>query len=153
MRGLYVGLLPSVVKDSPYSAVYLLCYSRLKDVFVSRAAAVDWFSSSSGQHPIIQFSAAFIAGGFATTLFQPTEVIKTRLQLAQSRQPAAGVDAAALPPRHRVLHMVRTIHREDGLSGFMRGLLPRIIKRSLSNACGWMMFEQMVQFWSGTTGL
>lgn len=56
-------------------------------------------------------------------------------------------------PRHRVLSMVGVIYREDGARGFMRGLLPRIIRRSLSNACGWMMFEQMVQFWSGTTGL
>ena len=198
IRGLYTGLIPSIMKDSPYSAVYLLCYSRLKTLFT------DWDTTlglsrhlpsilstplthaASGQHPVIQFSAAFIAGGLSTTLFQPTEVIKTRLQLARLNMlthefapigapipsiPSTGSSSTSStsvahlspssshssspshPPRHRVTQMVRLIYREDGLSGFMRGLLPRIIKRSLSNACGWMMFEQMVQFWSGTTGL
>jgi solute carrier family 25 protein 38 len=166
VRGLYTGLLPSVLKDSPYSAVYLLAYSRLKTIFiewdqklhVTTPATIE-SASQRGQHPIIQFSAAFLAGGFSTALFQPTEVIKTRLQLARlapiTAGGATGASASAniLPPRHRVLWMVRTIYAEDGMRGFMRGLLPRIIKRSLSNACGWMMFEQMVQFWSGTTGL
>jgi hypothetical protein len=49
--------------------------------------------------------------------------------------------------------MTQRIYAEDGVKGYFRGLVPRVIKRSLSNAFGWMIFEQLVQFWSGTTGL
>ena len=134
-------------------------------------SAVARSDAALGQHPVLQFSAAFLAGGFSTALFQPTEVIKTRLQLARLTSPmnlsaatstataaaAAAASASSVPivapSRHRVLAMTARIYAEDGLSGFFRGLAPRIIKRSLSNACGWMIFEQLVQFWSGTTGL
>lgn len=171
VRGLYTGLLPSVLKDSPYAAVYLLLYSRLKQQFVVWEGGLRWLDGGSSSskprrsdeelagHPAIQFCSAFLAGGLATALFQPTEVIKTRLQLARLAPNSATLSATAatppvLPPsRHRVLDMTRRIYREDGMTGFFRGLAPRIIKRSLSNATGWMIFEQLVQFWSGTTGL
>lgn len=168
VRGLYTGLLPSVLKDSPYSAVYLLLYSRLKQQFVVWEGGLHWLDGDSGPrrsaeelagHPVIQFCSAFLAGGLATALFHPTEVIKTRLQLARLAPTSASLSAAAATPpvlpasRHRVLDMSVRIYREDGMAGFFRGLAPRIIKRSLSNACGWMIFEQLVQFWSGTTGL
>lgn len=162
-----------MLKDSPYSAVYLLCYSRLKSALVSWDHSLHWsalFNNSGSaplsdlavsQLPVVQFCAAFGAGGFATALFQPTEVIKTRLQLvtlapvsaASSSSSGSGAAAPLSASRHRVLAMTGRIYAEDGLSGFFRGLAPRIIKRSLSNACGWMIFEQIVQFWSGTTGL
>jgi len=187
VRGLYTGLLPSVLKDSPYSAVYLLFYSRLKNALVTAEQQLHWLTplgspmtaANLAQLPAIQFTAAFVAGGVATTLFQPTEVIKTRLQLdtqtlarahgapaaaaaaaasstaaLPGSAAAAAASAAPLPStRHRVLLMTRRVYAEDGMPGFFRGLAPRVIKRSLSNAFGWMIFEQLVQFWSGTTGL
>ena len=215
--GLYTGLLPSVLKDSPFSAVYLLLYTRLKSSMAQAEQRLHWLTpahSPSPEHliaqmPVVQFFAAFTAGALATSLFQPTEVIKTRLQLslvvdpatasttaahtatataaahrsgqtaaaaASSRAAASATAAsiagssstaapAAIPStsssavapviksRHRVLEMTRRIYVGDGARGFFRGLAPRVIKRSLSSACGWMIFEQLVQFWSGTTGL
>jgi solute carrier family 25 protein 38 len=184
ISGLYTGLLPSVLKDSPFAAVNLLLYSRLKDHFVAldtrwrvlspaattamagatgkgAVAAAQTAGPVTSQHPVLQFLSAFCSASIATTIFQPTEVIKTRLQLARLdaqhfsgvTATVAGASSTAGLPRHRVLAMTRRIYSEDGMSGFFRGLLPRIMKRSLSSAISWMTFEQLVQFWKGKTGL
>lgn len=173
MRGLYTGLLPSVLKDSPYAAVYLLLYSNLKQMITPSVLA--WTSGgdlsqkdSKKESPVVQFIAAFTAGGIATTFFHPSEVIKTRLQLMKLQEIAqaaavtatttttttAMASASAQPmvptlPRHRVLFIARIILQENGVKGFFRGLLPRVMKRSLSNALGWMTYEQLVQMWTG----
>ncbi len=170
MKGLYTGLLPSVLKDSPYAAVYLLLYSNLKQMVTPSVLA--WTGGdlsqkdSKKESPVVQFIAAFTAGGIATTFFHPSEVIKTRLQLMKLQEiaHAAAVTAtttttatasasaqAMVPalPRHRVLFIARIILQENGVKGFFRGLLPRVMKRSLSNALGWMTYEQLVQMWTG----
>ena len=160
VRGLYAGLLPSVLKDAPYSAAYLLLYTQSK-TFLNQLAQRD------GQHPLshakaqsqaalaVPFTAAFIAASLATTLFQPLEVLKTRLQLVGT----APWTSSSPPPLHpsppfvsstsRLWLLTRCIWQESGPRGFFRGLLPRVVRRSLSNAITWSVYERIYTLWSG----
>ena len=62
--------------------------------------------------------AAGIAGGLSsTTMFYPLELVKTRMQVAES----------SLTPYSSLTTAIKTILREEGLRGFYKGLLPAII--------------------------
>jgi solute carrier family 25 protein 38 len=120
IRGFYRGLFPSVIKDSPYSAVYLALYANFKSL-----------SPSFFYSPLVhQACSAAAASALSTTLFQPLEVIKTRLQLDQSR----AVNFARVSAE---------IFDQQGVRGFYRALMPRIIRRSASNIISWIVYEQV----------
>ena len=164
--GLYAGLLPSLLKDCPFAAVYLVLYTQCKTAMAgwaagwelgsrgrekAEAARLQGLTSAfhvQGQTPIIQFSSALVAASAATALFQPLEVIKTRLQLQQTAGAAGGGQQPA-SSFQRVRVLLPAIYAETGARGYFAGLLPRVIRRSLSNAIAWSLFEQIYQFWSG----
>ena len=112
------------------------------------AGVSEWHVS--GQTPLTQFVSAFCAATVATVAFQPLEVVKTRLQL-----PSLASTASAPPNSSfaRFTRLTASVYRADGLSGFFAGLLPRVLRRSLSNAIAWSLFEQIYSFWSGTIAI
>lgn len=134
VSGLWAGVIPSVVKDAPYSGVYLLLYTNMKEMLGSRV----YTTHSQGSDLAIQFVSGFAAGGLATALFQPLEVIKTRQQLAGQLS---------------LIQCTKSILSESGVVGFYRGVVPRMLRRSFSNALSWMIFEQISGFYKQFTGL
>lgn len=176
IQSLYAGVLPSLIKDCPYAAVYLLLYTRFKqrlanlstarrslsnDVAHSTTAPPHSSSSTSlqsewhvaGQTPVTQFVSAFGAATVATVAFQPLEVIKTRLQLPSPLAAAASSTSSTTTTRtssfSRFQSLTVSLYRTNGVSAFFAGLLPRVMRRSLSNAIAWSLFEQIYTFWSG----
>lgn len=137
IRGMYAGVVPSVIKDAPYAAVYLYLYTSIKSILYN---TIHINNTNNYNNIIIQFSGGFIAGGLATALFQPFEVIKTRKQLNTKLS-------------LNTFNMFTYIYTQHGVHGLYRGLLPRVLRRSMSNALSWMLFEQIVTFYSGFTGL
>jgi hypothetical protein len=92
-RGLFAGLLPSLVKDCPYMAVYNLLNTRLKEEvnlkFFSqyeRNKGTSPINFEGYKSPLLQFGCASISSSIATTIFYPLEVVKTRLQLYSTIQ-------------------------------------------------------------------
>lgn len=72
--GFYVGLLPALVRDVPFSAIYYTAYRKLKDVFPDRGSPNDWW--------INQLLTSFTGGIIASFVTQPADVIKTYRQVA-----------------------------------------------------------------------
>ena len=93
MRGLTAGLLPTLLRDVPFSGLYLMFYERLKRAVLSSGnsalhAAVVVSGSSAPQVVFISggwvhFGCGLVAGVLASLVTQPADVVKTRLQLAQ----------------------------------------------------------------------
>lgn len=80
--GLFRGLMPTVLTNAPFSALYYMIYTKLK------ASLSAWQSdiSSSGNgsswnSTAINFVSGVCAATAATLLTQPTDVVRTRMQL------------------------------------------------------------------------
>ena len=122
-RGLVSGLVPTIVRDAPYSGIYLLFYNKLKQV-----GSVSELTSSN-ERSAGQFVCGIVAGCVATIIVQPADVLKTEMQLSQDRVSQRSV--------------ARTVYRDRGLQGFYVGLIPRIIRKSLMSALAWTVYERV----------
>ena len=95
LSALFRGLGPTLIRDVPFSCVYLVGHERLKRLLVE---------PHGPQHG--SFCASFVAGGLAgaaaTLLTMPLDVVKTRMQVGAAAQlpgVVAGAVSAPLVPR------------------------------------------------------
>ena len=70
------------------------------------------------------------AGALASLVTQPADVIKTRLQLF---------------PAQSALTAARQIALGEGAGGFLRGFVPRTLRRTLMAALAWTVYEKAVR--------
>jgi hypothetical protein len=81
---LFSGLVPTIVRDAPFSGLYYTSYSQLKEALGAPAAV------AAIPLPLVRnFIAGLGAGALATIITHPADVLKTRLQL-KVRVGAAG---------------------------------------------------------------
>ncbi|XP_005089247.1 mitochondrial glycine transporter A isoform X2 [Aplysia californica] len=123
IRALYSGLAPTLLRDVPFSGIYLMIYRKLKAL------------SSDGQTPAapgVTFTNGVLAGSLASFVTQPADVIKTNVQL--------------YPKKYgRLKTVALVIYNERGVLGFWRGFLPRTLRRTLMAAMAWTVYEEMMR--------
>lgn len=131
-RALWRGLLPTLMRDVPFSSIYWCAYERLKDPKKSPLPA-PLFNT-----PSVPLVAGICAGSAAAVFTIPADVVKTRRQAST----AAGV------PSHTVSAIVRDILRTDGVRGFLKGTAPRMAK--IGPSCAIMMGSyELFRKWFG----
>lgn len=124
-RGLYSGLAPTLLRDVPFSGLYLMFYTRLK--LYTQPSVIG-----GGVEPLIDFCNGVVAGALASIVTQPADVIKTNVQLH--------------PKKYRQLKQVLIyIYQEKGIYGFWRGIVPRTLRRTLMTALAWTVFEEIMR--------
>ncbi|KAI8852512.1 mitochondrial carrier domain-containing protein [Chytridium lagenaria] len=115
---LWRGLVPTLWRDVPFSAIYWLSYESLMTEFKRK----QMFSLN-------EFWGPFVAGAFAGTLAAvvttPFDVAKTIQQVIRHDEPGSGQPAIKSV---RMGKLMRSIVKEHGWSGLFRGLSPRIAK-------------------------
>ena len=73
-----------------------------------------------------------LAAGFAATLAtQPFDLVKTRIQLQPRAYPST-------------LAAARRVLADEGPAGFFRGMFPRLMRKTLSSAMTWAIYEEVV---------
>jgi solute carrier family 25 protein 38 len=133
VRGLYRGMVPTLIRDVPFSGLYVLIYTRLRDSWSRQFAHLPAYS--------VHFSSGVVAGVLATSIVHPADVVKTRMQLSIL---VNGRDAAASVQNSLTMRQtVAKIYRHEGLRGFAKGIIPRVVKRTLSTAVTWTIYEQL----------
>ncbi|KAI9258215.1 mitochondrial carrier domain-containing protein [Phascolomyces articulosus] len=107
---LWRGLVPTMLRDVPFSGLYWMGYEQIKHYLNSKSENQDTMSN---------FQSSFIAGAssgmFAAVVTTPFDVIKTQ------RQVNSGDDA-------RIGRLIRKTRMEEGYRGFFRGVVPRVVK-------------------------
>jgi len=121
VKGLFSGLYPTLVRDVPFSSLYLLFYTELKSFYGENCSpAQSWLAGLS-------------AGVLASLATHPADVLKTSQQVGRT----SGVLITAK-------YLLR--ERPSGTSAisvFYKGLAPRMLRRSLMSALAWTVYEEI----------
>lgn len=135
VRGFFSGFGATAVRDAPYAGLYVVFYEASK-TFLFR-----WSSNGSGaagsdskptmSNPAINAASGVFAGVTATTLTNPFDAVKTRLQLLPQKY-GNTLKAAAL------------MLKEDGIKSFFDGLGLRMARKAVSSALAWTVYEELI---------
>ncbi|GLC39521.1 hypothetical protein PLESTM_000907300 [Pleodorina starrii] len=145
VRGLFRGLWPTVLTNAPYSGLYYMFYTRLK----------EGFSGEGRPQVAVNFASGVVAAVAATLLTQPADVVRTRMQLgigigtaataASATAAAAGAGATAAAARGAgAWGTLLEALRQQGPSALLTGAAPRILKRTTQTALVWTLYEELV---------
>ncbi|XP_054168047.1 LOW QUALITY PROTEIN: mitochondrial glycine transporter-like [Oppia nitens] len=129
-RGLVCGLVPTLMRDAPFSGLYYMFYSQLKQVVVMSSSSSS--SNNTCISPVLNFTIGLNAGLLASIVTHPMDVVKTRMQL-YPRQFSSLMSTLML-----IMH-------ERGVKGYFSGLLPRMIRRTLVASMTWTVYEQLMK--------
>lgn len=114
LAGLFRGWGATALRDAPYAGLYLVLYERLK-------THLDHFGA------LRNITAGLIAGVTATVITHPFDVARTRIQL--------------YPAEYKNLsRALRLIGRDE----LLRGLWPRLLRKSLNSALTWAIYEELM---------
>lgn len=124
MRGFFRGFGATALRDAPHAGIYLFFYEGLKPLLRPQGGET---TSTAGR-----LLAGATAGFLATATTQPFDLVKTRIQLA--------------PENHRASfpQTLAKVVREEGALGLFRGMGPRVLRKSLSSALTWTIYEELV---------
>ncbi|XP_070845158.1 mitochondrial glycine transporter B isoform X2 [Chaetodon trifascialis] len=123
IRALFSGLTATLLRDAPFSGIYVMFYSQAKKALPQDVA-------SSTYAPLVNFGCGVVAGVMASLVTQPADVVKTHIQISPSQW--STTDA------------IRCIYTEHGMGGFFRGAVPRSLRRTLMAAMAWTVYEQLM---------
>ncbi|KAF7666359.1 hypothetical protein LDENG_00109490 [Lucifuga dentata] len=119
---LFSGLMATLLRDVPFSGVYVMFYSQTK-------ASLPQEINMSTYAPVANFSCGILAGVLASLITQPADVVKTHVQVN---------------PQLSTAEAVKYIYMEHKLKGFFSGAVPRSLRRTMMAAMAWTVYEQMM---------
>ncbi|XP_058534638.1 mitochondrial glycine transporter isoform X2 [Ochotona princeps] len=125
-RGLFSGLTATLLRDAPFSGIYLMFYNQTKSLVPQGMDQLD-----AAITPVVNFGCGIIAGILASLVTQPADVIKTHMQLSPMKFQWIG-------------QAVTLIFKDYGLRGFFQGGVPRALRRTLMAAMAWTVYEEMM---------
>ncbi|XP_053120874.1 mitochondrial glycine transporter isoform X2 [Hemicordylus capensis] len=124
VQGLFSGLTATLLRDAPFSGIYLMFYLQTKKL-------ISYDQLDPLITPLVNFGCGAIAGILASLATQPADVIKTHMQLSSEKY-------------LRTSQVIALIFRDYGLVGFFCGAVPRTLRRTLMAAMAWTVYEQMM---------
>ncbi|XP_055457830.1 mitochondrial glycine transporter [Psammomys obesus] len=125
-RGLFRGLTATLLRDAPFSGLYLMFYSQTRAAVLHGTDRLE-----AAPMPLVNFGCGVLAGILASLVTQPADVIKTHMQLSPVRFRWIGQAAMVIFKNH-------------GLRGFFHGSVPRALRRTLMAAMAWTVYEEMM---------
>uniref|UniRef100_A0A670JEY8 Solute carrier family 25 member 38 n=1 Tax=Podarcis muralis TaxID=64176 RepID=A0A670JEY8_PODMU len=123
VQGLFSGLTATLLRDAPFSGIYLMFYTQTKKI-----APYDQVDPALS--PLVNFGCGTVAGILASLATQPADVIKTHVQVSSDKH-------------LRMRQAIALIFRVR-LSLLFRGAVPRALRRTLMAAMAWTVYEQMM---------
>lgn len=125
LQGLYAGYFSTLVRDVPFAGFQIVFYESLKE-------AMEYGSTAHRCNFLEELVMGGVAGGLSAYITTPMDVMKTRLQVQGTTVRYKGwMDA------------LRTIWKEEGISGFLRGWAPRVAWVIPASALTFMAYENL----------
>nr|POE49324.1 solute carrier family 25 member 38 like [Quercus suber] len=126
-RGFFAGFGATAVRDAPYAGLYVVIYEQCK-THLSALTGATSSTATAGTN----FASGVIAAVSATTLTNPFDAIKTRLQIAPGRY-------------GNMLQAAQMMVRQEGVRSMFSGLSMRIGRKALSSAFTWTVYEELIR--------
>lgn len=123
LRGLTSGLGATLLRDAPFSGLYLMFYTKNKQMIPK-----EWLTSYYSAP--LHFSCGLTAGIAASIVTQPFDVIKTQMQLYPYKF-------------NNFSSAIIYVHSSFGMRGYFKGMVPRMLRRTLMAALAWTLYEQV----------
>ena len=135
-RGFFAGFGVTAVRDAPYAGLYVLIYeqakARLSGLTYRGEASGGMASASTGSSATVNFLSGILAAVTATTMTNPFDAIKTRIQIA--------------PAKYRnMVHGAKIMLRDEGLRSLFSGLSLRLGRKAVSSALTWTVYEELIR--------
>lgn len=124
-KGLYSGLAATILRDAPFSGLYLMFFTETKKLVRAGLGAEQL-------NPCQTFMCGVLGGSLASVVTQPADVVKTRVQLYPMLY-SGNTDA------------VISIVKSDGVTGMFKGVVPRTLRRTLMAAMAWTVYEEIMR--------
>lgn len=130
----WVGMSPTILRDSLFSGTYYMCYTKLKSSTNGRHEEVRKNSDEQPAH-MLNFIHGMISGLIASIVTNPIDVVKTNVQVANKKigQPTVST-----------LQVVKSMLTTSDYIRFFDGLAPRSLRRALIAATTWTFYELMI---------
>ena len=130
LKGFFAGFGVTAVRDAPYAGLYVLIYEQAK-AKLANVTAGSTLAPLSGS-VTINFVSGVLAAVTATTLTNPFDAIKTRIQIA--------------PGRYRnMIQAAKMMLRDEGVRSMFSGLSLRIGRKAVSSALTWTVYEEVIR--------
>lgn len=137
-KGFFAGFGATAVRDAPYAGLYVLFYEQSKRRLSALATKIESTETPSVQKLSTSTSAGinFISGvaaaGLGTTITNPFDAIKTRIQL--------------MPDTYtNLVQTGKKMLREEGTRSLFDGLGIRIARKAISSALAWTVYEELIR--------
>lgn len=121
----WVGLAPTLLRDSLFSGIYYMIYTKLKAAYLPDGGGI---SGIRRPNHLLNFSCGILGGLIASVITNPIDVIKTHMQTQSNN-------------RTMRLTIVRLFQEEGGWARFFDGLALRSFRRTLIAATTWTLYE------------
>ncbi|CAO3639551.1 unnamed protein product [Cunninghamella blakesleeana] len=136
IRGLFAGYGATFIRDAPFAGIYLFFYENCKKKANVWTTANNYNVASYA----INLSSGVIAGLTASVITHPFDMLKTRMQLKPTVY------------KH-VLQAAKKVLKEEGAKGFFDGISVRILRKPLSSAISWTIYEEVIRWYSHSQSL
>lgn len=125
VRGMTCGLIPTLFRDAPFSGLYFMFYTQSKQLIPNDVANSPYAAP-------LHFTCGVTAGVLASIVTQPADVLKTKMQLYPTK--FNGIWSVAV-----------YVHSKYGFQGYFKGMVPRMLRRTLMAAMAWTIYEQITK--------
>ena len=138
IKGFFSGFGATAIRDAPYAGLYMVFYEQCKKRLskLQELTPIDTLglpqAMTTGTSVPINFISGVLAAGIATTITNPFDAIKTRLQL--------------MPEKYsNMIVASRRMVKEDGLRSLFDGLGLRMGRKAISSALAWTLYEELIR--------
>lgn len=126
VAGLWKGLVPTLCRDVPFSAIYWTSYENLKHAFHVTTPSFGF-----------SFFAGAVSGCIAAFVTTPFDVVKTHHQIQFGEKVIYIDKPPAQLPSEKMIQTLRKIYISNGIKGLFAGVTPRLVK--VAPACAIMI--------------
>ncbi|GJQ15436.1 hypothetical protein GpartN1_g7227.t1 [Galdieria partita] len=137
-RSFYLGWTATIVRDLPFTVIELTLYERFKDLW--RYKKAQKHSDTSPFSPMESMWIGCLAASIGGFLTCPLDVVKTRVMTSPFG--SGGV------PLRNIRWVIVDVAKKEGISGFFRGVIPRVVQLGLMGSLFFTVFETCKNEWN-----